>query len=154
MSKKTKYTKPTSAQKYIIPTILAGRDVMTCCQTGLGKKHYPLKRQHQCAYPPHCSQYISKDAEERFVWKSRAFSVDYFLYSPDLNVIQGPGSSQWWNRLSACVWKVHNVTFLEEKFLKHEGKISLLVSDLGDDEQLHCQLWVLKNSWYILQNLA
>ena len=56
-------------------------------------KHYPLTRQDQCAYPPHCSQYISKDAEERFVWKSRAFSVDYFLYSPDLNVIQGPGSS-------------------------------------------------------------
>ena len=34
---KSLYTKPTPAQKYIIPTILAGRDVMTCCQTGLGK---------------------------------------------------------------------------------------------------------------------
>ena len=34
---KTKYTKPTPAQSYIIPTILAGRDAMTCCQTGLGK---------------------------------------------------------------------------------------------------------------------
>ena len=34
---KSLYTKPTPAQKYIIPTILAGRDFMTCCQTGLGK---------------------------------------------------------------------------------------------------------------------
>lgn len=35
--RKAKYEKPTPVQKWAIPVILSGRDVMGCAQTGSGK---------------------------------------------------------------------------------------------------------------------
>ena len=35
--RKAKYAKPTPVQKWAIPSILEGRDIMSCAQTGSGK---------------------------------------------------------------------------------------------------------------------
>lgn len=39
--RKAKYEKPTPIQKWAIPTILDGRDLMGCAQTGSGKTVSP-----------------------------------------------------------------------------------------------------------------